>query len=418
MLTTDRVKLVVHWPRFGPLHLNRLRAAHEVLGRAGIEVVALEVAATSAVYDWRVERGPTPFPRITLFPGHDYDALTPADLHRAMWAALDRIGPGAVHIHSYSTPDARAALAWCRTRRRAALCMAESRAEDSPRSGWREAVKRTLVREFDAAQAAGSAAARYAVDLGVPRERIAIGYSVVDNDYFARTAAAVRRDPASVRHLPGLADPAPFFFASARFMARKDLPTLLRAYGTYRARQPDPWRLVLLGDGALRPELEALVVHEHIGGVEMPGWRQIEDLPAYYALAGAFVHTATVDQWGLVVNEAMAAGLPVVVSTGAGCAEDLVRDGENGFTFAPGDADTLARYLGAVAHEVDRAAFSARSVATIAEWPLERFGESLLAAARLGLPHADRPFDPRARALIAGLRVLARSPRAFHSVED
>lgn len=417
-------RVCVHWPRLGPLHLNRLRAAHEVLSRHGIETVALETASDSAVYDWRLEEGPTPFPRETVFPGEVYDEISPEQMHRGITATLDRLDPDAVHIHSYSTPDARACLAWCRRHRRIAICMAESKASDAPRVAWRETLKRVIVRQFDAAQAAGSAATRYHAHLGIPEDRIFAGYSVVDNGYFTERAEAIHRDPAAARALPGLADETPFFFASARFMERKDLPTLLRAYAAYRRRAEaageTPWRLLLLGDGPLRPELEALAHQEQITeALAMPGWRQIEDLPNYYALASGFVHTATVDQWGLVVNEAMASGLPVIVSRGTGCSEDLVREGENGFTFEPGDGTTLTRHLMALAHEVDRPAFALRSREIIAEWPLERFGTSLYQALQAGAEVApDRGFDLRARLAIALLRRLARSPRSFHSVQD
>jgi glycosyltransferase involved in cell wall biosynthesis len=401
-----------------------LRAAHDVLGGHGIEVVALETASDSAVYDWSLHDGPTPFPRETVFPGEVYDDITPERMHHAVTAALDRLDPDAVHIHSYSTPDARACLAWCRRHHRIATLMAESRQGDAARTPWREAIKRVLVTAFDAAQASGSASTRYYRGLGMPAHRIATGYSVVDNDYFAERAAAIRREPETARTLPGLGDATPFFFASARFMERKDLPCLLHAYAAYRRRASEsgahPWRLLLLGDGPLRPSLESIVREEHIGDhVAMPGWRQIEDLPAYYALAAAFVHTATVDQWGLVVNEAMAAGLPVVVSTGTGCSEDLVRDGENGFTFRPGDADALSRHLFAIAHEVDRNAFAERSREIIAAWPLERFGTSLhdaLCDGAEAAPHRGRGVA--ARFIVALLRRIARSPRSFHAVQD
>lgn len=416
-------RVCIQWPRLGPLHLNRLRAAHNVLGRHGIETVALETASDSAVYEWRLERDPTPFYREVVFPDEVYDEISPDRMHRGIMEALDRLDPDAVHIHSYSTPDARACLAWCRRHGRLAVCMAESKEGDARRVWWREAFKRLLVSGFDAAQASGSAAVRYFTKLGIPEHNIFAGYSVVDNDYFAERAEAIRRDPEEAHRLPGLADSTPFFFSSARFMERKDLPNLLQAYAAYRReavhRGHKPWRLLLLGDGTLRPLLESIVQDEGLEAVvSMPGWRQIEDLPAYYALASALVHTATIDQWGLVVNEAMAASLPVIVSTGAGCAEDLVRHGENGFTFQPGDTQGLTRHLLAVAHEVDRKQLAQRSRAIISEWPLERFGTSLYRAleAAEGTPRTGRALG--LRAAIHGLRLFARSPRAFHAVQD
>ena len=395
-----------------------------MLNQHGIEVIALETASDSAVYDWRLDASPTPFRRETVFPGEVYDDIAPDRMHRAVTAALDQIAPDAVLIHSYSTPDARACLAWCRRHRRIALCMAESRQGDAARAGWREALKRVLVTSFDAAQASGSASTRYYADLGIPEHRIFKGYSVVDNDYFSERADAIRQSPDAARTLPGLQDETPFFFASARFMERKDLPTLLHAYADYRRHAERaghaPWRLLLLGDGPLRPRLETILQEESVADhVAMPGWRQIEDLPAYYALAAAFVHTATIDQWGLVVNEAMAAGLPVIVSSGTGCAEDLVFEDQNGFTFQPGDAEALAGHLYTVAHEVNRSSFADRSREIIAGWPLERFGTSLYQALCAGAeapPHRGHGIG--ARLVIAVLRRIARSPRSFHTVQD
>src|SRR5208337_5127598 len=77
----------------------------------------------------------------------------------------------------------------------------------------------------------------------------------------------------------------------------------------------------------------------------LPGFKQYEELPAYYGLAGAFVHASTAEQWGLVANEAMASGLPVLVSNRCGCATELVEEGRNGFAFDPENVEQLAGFM-------------------------------------------------------------------------
>jgi glycosyltransferase involved in cell wall biosynthesis len=77
----------------------------------------------------------------------------------------------------------------------------------------------------------------------------------------------------------------------------------------------------------------------------LPGFIQYRELPAYYALAGVFVHASTTEQWGLVVNEAMATGLPVIVSNRCGCVPDLVAEGKNGFTFNPESVEDLGKLM-------------------------------------------------------------------------
>ncbi len=103
----------------------------------------------------------------------------------------------------------------------------------------------------------------------------------------------------------------------------------------------------------------------------------------YYALASVFVHPSTSEQWGLVVNEAMASGLPVIVSDRCGCAEDLVRPGVNGCTFAPQDSTALAGLMRRMSDgSRDLRAMGQASRDIIARWSPELFAESIVAAAR------------------------------------
>ena len=110
-------------------------------------------------------------------------------------------------------------------------------------------------------------------------------------------------------------------------------------------------------------------------------------------MASAFVHASTTEQWGLVVNEAMAAGLPVLVSNRCGCAPDLVRDGVNGFTFDPYDVDRLADLMLKVSSDqCDREAMGQASRAIIKDWGPERFADGLMQAVAVA---RSRPL-PRA----------------------
>jgi glycosyltransferase involved in cell wall biosynthesis len=214
-------------------------------------------------------------------------------------------------------------------------------------------------------------------------EQILDGYDVVDNSYFWNESQKARHNPAAYRRLAGLETPGPFFLASARFIKRKNLDGLLRAYGTYRERRAgrNAWRLVILGDGAERQGLERIIDDEGLDGVSMPGFRQIDELPAYYGLAGAFIHPPLQEQWGLVVNEAMASGLPVLVSDRCGCAPDLVREGENGFTFDPEDSGALAMLMDHVSsRQVDLAEMGRSARSHISLWGPERFAEGMYRA--------------------------------------
>ena len=156
---------------------------------------------------------------------------------------------------------------------------------------------------------------------------------------------------------------------------------------------------MLLGDGPLKSELRSLISKLSLGDyVRLPGFKQIEELPAYYGLAEVFIHASSTEQWGLVVNEAMAAGLPVLVSERCGCAADLVREGTNGFSFDPHDVTQMADLLKRLA-DMDpgrRAELGASSETIIGDWGAERFAAGMDACVRKAHevgPHATGVFE-------------------------
>ena len=164
-------RVAVMWSRFGPYHLARLRAAHRRLAARGAELVAVEVAPDDALYPWQRQDGVEPFRRVRALEEGAAETTSPTAVRRAVTAALDAVDADAVAFPSYSTPDARAALSWCRRHRRAAVMLFDSRADDAPRSAFREAAKRVLVAQADAAVVAGTASATYLAALGMDPKR-------------------------------------------------------------------------------------------------------------------------------------------------------------------------------------------------------------------------------------------------------
>jgi len=367
--------LAIHFARLGPYHLARLRSACEVLVPLGWRVLALEIAGADATYEWEQESGGGgQWERVTIFPDRVFERIPAGEMKRGIVRELDRLRPDAVAIAGWGTVDARACLDWCKKNDAKAIVMSETRAADGRRVWWKEWVKSRIVRRFDAALCGGESHKRYLVQLGMPEERIACGYNVVDNDFFkSRTADC------------GTWIDGPYFLASNRFVERKNLSRLLEGYKIFQGsvfriqavEKKGVWPLVLLGDGELRGALEARCAelglkiamgfpHEGAGSTEgqnlklnsyklktpavggcvvFAGFRQIGELRAFYAGAGAFVHPALEEPWGLVINEAMASGLPVLSSRNVGAAEELVQEGKTGFLFDPGDVNSIAESL-------------------------------------------------------------------------
>lgn len=403
------MRLAVLFDHLGPYHLARLRAASRERS-----LLAVETRGRSREYAWDPSSEVEPFLRVTLF--EDGETVSPEALGERLASALATFAPEVVAVPGWSGGAAFLAVAWACRHGVPVVVMSESTAYDEARSPWREAVKRRYLSLAGAALAGGSPHRDYLVTLGLERDAIFTGYDAVDNATFARESARWREADGPQP---------PCFLASNRFIPKKNLPRLLEAYSRHTASpsltgvpiQPhpqsaieSPWPLVLLGDGEGKADLLAraealgLAVIEgapwererfrdqgeegpSLPTVYFPGFRQIEELPRFYAHAGAFVHASTTEQWGLVVNEAMACGLPVIVSNRCGCAPDLVKDGVNGWSFDPLDADALADLMDRVAalDDTERARLGESSREIIADWGPERFASGLKAAAEKAL---------------------------------
>jgi glycosyltransferase involved in cell wall biosynthesis len=206
-----------------------------------------------------------------------------------------------------------------------------------------------------------------------------MGFDVVDNRHFAKA-----NDHTNVSMKPSRGGlPQSYFFCCARFIAKKNLLFLLEAFAQYRrARADDASELVLAGDGPLRDAITRRAAELSIGpNVYFLGHSKYADLPDVYAGARAFILPSAVDEWGLVVNEAMAAGLPVLVSNGVGCHRDLVQNGVNGFTFDPRNVGELAGLMGVMTTSARRDEMGYASRRIIANWDLDRFATGLGTAA-------------------------------------
>jgi glycosyltransferase involved in cell wall biosynthesis len=371
-------KLAVAFINFGPYHLARLQSLSKLAQERGLEVWGLELCAGEADYPWQVEKFPLHFRHRTLFPGRRLADLSALNQARGMFLCLEDLRPQALALAGYSLAAMWAGLAWAKLRRRPIVVMGESAAADLPRAKWRETLKRWLVSRFDAALGGGAPQRSYFHALGIPAHRIFPGYDVVDNDHFGKNAQAARAKAEAGRAALGL--PHSYFLSVSRFVAKKNLLGLVAAYARYRELSTAPWDLVLCGAG---PEEERLRNRaRHLPGVHFAGFRQADILPTYYGLAKCFILPSIRNEpWGLVVNEAMAAGLPVLVSRACGCCRDLVAEGVNGFTFAPGDLEALARLMATMASgRLDLGAMGAASRSIIAHWTPGVFARNLLRA--------------------------------------
>ena len=223
----------------------------------------------------------------------------------------------------------------------------ESTSLDNLRTGWREQIKRAFVKLCDGYFCFGTRAANYLIELGATPSRILVeNNAVVDNAGLRATYLAAlpnREQEQKARQLP----PKNLIYVG-RLIPIKNLTGLIEAFcEACRANPTANWGLILLGEGEqkaiLQAQVNALTMSDKIHFLPGCDW---QDVPRFLALADALVLPSQSEPWGLVVNEAMACGLPVLVSDRCGCVDDLVQDGQNGYRFDPNQPDQLADRIG------------------------------------------------------------------------
>jgi glycosyltransferase involved in cell wall biosynthesis len=256
----------------------------------------------------------------SILPGADITA-------RGRWLVVNRgvaralRGSDAVVVGGWNQPAFWTALGWCRIRKVPAVLWSESTSPDR-RSGRHEGIKRAMLRIPTALVVPGSAAGDYLQRLGVAPGRIAVAPNAVDSTIFG--VARRTRVDGPVRLL-----------AVGRLAPEKGLDTLLLAAESL------PVEVMLAGTGPDEGRLRALAG----SNVTFLGHVERDALPALYANADVLAMPSRSEPWGMALNEGGLAGLPLVSTTAAGAAWDLIEDGVNGFRIPPDDVGALREAL-------------------------------------------------------------------------
>ena len=312
--------ILIVWDRIGDYHRARIREVEEQAGPD--RVCTADFGGKDALYGWE---GSEDGKRHFLLSPKPVDQLDCFRRCRNFWSILRTRQIRNVAIAGYGRLEyvlflVLARLLGCRVTLFAESWYGQSVLKNRIK-GW--FLRLTCNRFFVSGQRAWN---HFHECLGIPAKRIFSGYSVVDNAHFEGPAERSCK---------------PVLLSVARFSQEKNLDLLIRAF--QNSRLAAHWELRLIGGGPDEDRLRAL--DKGTARITFAGWIGYADLPSEYANARAFVLPSQFEPWGLVVNEAMAARLPVVVSDACGCMPDLVREGENGFVFKSRDEASLLNAL-------------------------------------------------------------------------
>ena len=259
---------------------------------------------------------------------------------------------------------------------------------DNPKQWFKEWIKRRFISQCHGAFCYGTKSKEYLVKLGMPSENVYTRCQATDNRKLAdiHGAALENRDAQLCENK----------FCSynciyvGRLSEEKNIVTLLSAFARVKREnaQAHDWGLILVGDGPEKLSLQQEVADLQIPDVFFVGGKAWGEVPRYYALSNVFILPSVSEPWGLVVNEAMVCGLPVIVSNNCGAAYDIVLNGENGFTFDPLDETDLAHKMALFMDsplEIERMGGNSRKI--IADYSPLHAAEQMLRGLKTLLAH-------------------------------
>jgi L-malate glycosyltransferase len=330
------------WENLGPMHVDRCEAVAERFAGER-EVIGVEIGGASLTYSWAPTEAKG-FRKITVFPGSTKD-ISRFSRFRALWKVCAPYIRVDYFFCDYQTPEVFLTATALRLLGRRVYVMNDAKFDDKPRSIWRELAKYVAYWPYRGALVSGKRTREYLRFLRFTDPRIAIGYDTLSIQRVRTLATAAPAPDGS--HFEGR-----HFTAIARFVQKKNISTLLNGYATYVHSVATPRALHLCGsgelDGALREQVSRLKLQDL---VVFRGFIQSREIATTLTNTLSLILPSIEEQFGLVVIEAQAMGVPVIFTPACGARDQLLRSGVNGFLVEADNPTGMAFFMKLIASD-------------------------------------------------------------------
>lgn len=331
--------IVFIWDNFGPMHDDRVREVARAY-RGNARIVGIEVFAKSDTYGWENDNADVGFEKLTLFSRRDYSRQSDLKTAAKIVRFCRKLDADHVFVCNYERPAILFAAATLRILGKEVYAMGDSKFDDYERHLWREVGKSFFYLPYSGGFSNRARSTDYMRFLGVNSRKIVSPYNTLSLSKIrelAASAPAPEGMPFSERH----------FTIIARFVPKKNLSMALEGYAMYCQAADQPRKLHLCGSGELEPLLRAKVAELKLGEqVVFRGFVQRDGVAKVLGQTLALLLPSIEEQFGNVVIEAQAMGLPVILSDNCGARDTLVRSGVNGFVIEPDNPEGLAFFMG------------------------------------------------------------------------
>lgn len=348
----------IYWPA-------RLKALEEELARHGVELYVIEIAGRGSPYAF-AERDELPTKHwVTVFPEKEIEELASSEIKEHLINLFENINPDVIAAGAIAFPSGAIAAMWAKKRRKGIVIFDDAKAEDVPRGRVTNFIKKSIYRNIDSVMYPAPTWDQTGFSWGFRKEQIFYGVDVVDNHFW--------QIPKEERTAHQNA-----IVCVGRQIERKNMDFLIRAFQKTNAAN---YELLLVGDGVENTKLRCLAKNN--SNIKFYPFLSQNEIRTLYKRVSALIIPSKFETWGLIINEAMAAGLPVLASDKCNATEILVKNGKNGYTFSPNNMDSLINTLNTffLLTPEQQAIMGEESEKIISEWGLNKFAVEMFNAA-------------------------------------
>ena len=358
------MKIVVLNNDFRVYWKSRLLFLHQYLASQNIAMYAIELFGKGSPYIFDTVNSTQPWWNC-LFPDKGSADLSKYAIREALYAALDDLQPDIVIGPSIVFFPGALGISWVKRNRKKFIMFDDAKPSQVKRNLVVQWVKDVITAQVDSLWLPSKSYDQEYACFNRKGISFFYGFSTINNDFF-NPAVNYKAENKTI-------------ICVARLVPIKNIDNLLKAWQLIEQHNTG-YNLLIVGNGPQEIFLKQLSSDLNIKAVEFIDAVENNALPAYLKRSGAFILPSLSETWGLVVNEAMAAGLPVLLSTKINAATDLLQEGINGFGFEPVDVNAIHKAILDFINTDDlaKAAMSAASLKLIEAFSFQRMGEQLI----------------------------------------
>lgn len=364
----------IYWPA-------RLQALNDVLAQQGDELTVIEIAGKGSPYAFAGKKELRICWKV-LFPDDAPEQLNPSRIKEKLFEVLGKLMPDVILAGATAFPSGALAVQWGLLKGTKVITFDDAKCEAVQRNAIVEMIKKAVYTGVDAMIYPATDWQATGLYWGFKCQQLFYGLDVVDNDFWSRPADR------SIQYEH-------YFVAVGRQIEKKNFLSIAKAYALYRQEMgTSAYDLVLIGEGPEHVKIEHFISESHLEKhIHLLPFLSQEKLPSVYQYARSLICSSNKSEtWGLVINEAMACGCPIIASVQCGATNTLVHEGENGYIFSCEDINHLA-HLMIKFHKLGehkQSAMRESSRRIIANWGLDCFTNACVDAMEYVVNHPKR----------------------------